>query len=58
VFRFYLSESGFSTLTIPKSKYRSSLTDKHLNDGMRVAITKYTPNYNELAKEMQCQVLH
>jgi len=54
----YLSEWGFSTLKIPKSKYISSLTDKHINDCVRVAITKYTPNYNKLAEEMQCQVSH
>jgi hypothetical protein len=33
------------------------ITDKLLNDCMRVALTKYTPNY-KLAEEMQCQVLH
>jgi hypothetical protein len=49
----YLNESGFPTMKILKSKYRSSLTDKHLNDCMRVALTKYTPNYNKLAEEMQ-----
>jgi hypothetical protein len=54
----YLSKSGFSTMKIPKSKYRSSLSDKHLNDCMRVTVTKYTPNYNKLAEEMQCQVSH
>jgi hypothetical protein len=57
MFRFYSSESGFSTVKMLKSKYRSSLTDKHLNDCMRVSITKYTPNYNKLAEEMQHQVL-
>jgi hypothetical protein len=41
-----------------KVKDRSSLTDKHLNDCMRVAIAKYIPNYNKLAEEMQCQVSH
>jgi hypothetical protein len=54
----YLSESGFSIMKILKSKYRSSITEKHLNDCMRVAITKYTPNYNKLADETQCQVSH
>jgi hypothetical protein len=39
-------------MKILKSKYRSSLTDKHLNDYMRVAITKYTANYNKLAVEI------
>jgi hypothetical protein len=54
----YLSGSRFSTANILKSKYRSSLTNKHLNDSMRVAFTKYTPNCNKLAEEMQCQVSH
>jgi hypothetical protein len=45
-------------MKILKSKYRSSLTDKHLNDCMKVAITKYTPNCNKLGEEMQCQVSH
>jgi hypothetical protein len=45
-------------MKILKSKYRSSVADKHLNDCMRVALTKYTPNYNKLAEEMQCQVSH
>jgi hypothetical protein len=58
VFRFYLSESGFLTMKILKSKYRSSLSDKHLNDYVRVALTKYTTNYNKLAEEMQCQISH
>jgi hypothetical protein len=53
-----LSESGFSAIKILKSQYRSSLTDKHLNDCMRVTITKCTPNHKKLAEELQCQVSH
>jgi hypothetical protein len=45
-------------MKILKSKYKSSLTDKHLNECMRVAVTKYTPNCNKLTEEMQCQVSH
>jgi hypothetical protein len=58
MFQFYSSESGFLTMKILKSGYIISLTDKHLNDCMTVAITKHTPNYNKLVEEMQCQVLH
>jgi hypothetical protein len=36
----YLSESGFSTMKVLKSKYRSSLNDKHINECMNVAVTK------------------
>jgi hypothetical protein len=41
--------SRVSTMKTLKSKYKSSLTYKHLNDCMRVASTKYTTNYNKLA---------
>jgi hypothetical protein len=52
----YLSESGFSTMKILKSNY-IMLTDKHLNDCMRVALTKYTLSYNKLAEELKrCSV--
>lgn len=43
MFLFYLSESGFSTVKILSQYYRSSLTDKHLNDYMRVLVTIYSP---------------
>jgi len=35
-----------------KVKDRSSLTDKHLNDSMRIARAKYIPNYDKLAEEI------
>jgi hypothetical protein len=45
----YLSESRVSTVKILKSKYKSPLTDEHLNCCIRLAIAKYTPNYNKLS---------
>ena len=54
----YLCESGFSTMRILKSKYRSRLTDSHLNDCMRMAITNYTPEISKLAEAMQNQPSH
>jgi len=54
----YLRKMEFSTIKTVKSKYRRSLTDKHINDCMRVTIAKYTPNYYKLVEEMQCQVSH
>ncbi|MBN3296755.1 GTD2A protein, partial [Amia calva] len=54
----YLCESAFSSMKIVKSKYRSTMTDAHLNDCMRLALTKYTPNFNKLADDRQCQASH
>jgi hypothetical protein len=51
----YLSESEFSTMeTLMLECSILSLTDKRVNDSKRVAITKYTPNYNKLAEGIQC----
>jgi len=44
-------------MKILKSKYSSSLTDEHLNDCIRVGITKYTTHYKTV-EEMQCEVSH
>ena len=54
----YLCESAFSTLKILKSKYRSRLTDSHLNDCIRMAVSSYVPEYSKLAEDMKCQTSH
>ncbi|MBN3305972.1 SCND3 protein, partial [Amia calva] len=54
----YLCESAFSSMNIVKSKYRSTMTDAHLNDCMRLVLTKYTTNFNKLADDRQCQASH
>ncbi|XP_076058573.1 general transcription factor II-I repeat domain-containing protein 2B-like [Oratosquilla oratoria] len=54
----YMCESGFSTIKILKSKYRSRLTDSHLNDCMRMAVTNYTPEISKLAEGLQSQHSH
>lgn len=54
----YLCESGFSTMNLIKSKLRSNLTNEHVIDCMRLAITSYAPDYKKLAEEMQCQISH
>lgn len=54
----YLCESGFSTMNLLKSKFRSRITNEHLNDCMNLAITSYVPEYKKLAEDMQCQVSH
>ncbi|CAL9688304.1 unnamed protein product [Knipowitschia caucasica] len=54
----YLCESAFSDMNAIKSKYRTRLTDQHLNDSIRVNLSSYTPQYSSLVEAMQCQPSH
>ncbi|CAL9684507.1 unnamed protein product [Knipowitschia caucasica] len=54
----YLCESAFSDMNAIKSKYRTRLTDQHLNDAIRVNLSSYTPQYSSLVEAMQCQPSH
>lgn len=54
----YLCESGFSDMNGIKSKFRTRLLDEHLDDSIRVNLSKYTPAYKSLVGSMQCQVSH
>jgi hypothetical protein len=47
---FLLKRIGVFSSHNTKPKFRSSLTDKHLSDCMRVPVTKYTPEHNNLAE--------
>jgi hypothetical protein len=48
----YSCESLYSTLKFIKSKYRSVLTDEHLNELMRTALTCHQPNFKQLTAKM------
>ncbi|PNF33551.1 hypothetical protein B7P43_G17321 [Cryptotermes secundus] len=50
-----LCEVAFSSTSIIKNKYRSCLTDSHLNDALRAACSSYTSDFRQLAANMQCQ---
>ena len=54
----YLCEMAFSQMKIIKSKYRSRLTDKHLTDCLRLAVSSYEPNYKALTDSIQSQPSH
>jgi len=54
----YRCESAFSDMNFIKSKFRTRLTDEHLNDSIRVNLSGYTPQYSALVDAMQCQVSH
>lgn len=54
----YSCESLFSHMKHLKSKYRSRLTDAHLEHCLRAGTSTHIPDYKKLADEMQCQVSH
>lgn len=54
----YLCESLFSNMNLIKSRYRSRLTDEHLYNCLLTGLSSYSPNYEALANEMQCQRSH
>lgn len=49
----YNVESLYSTMKYVKSQYRSVLTNEHLNELLRCAITNYEPNYKKLVSAFQ-----
>ena len=51
----YMCESSFSHMGAIKSKLRTSLSDKHLNDCLRLSTTGYNPDLKGLVKKMQTQ---
>lgn len=48
----YLCESTFSTMCFIKNKHRANLSDKHLSECMRLAVSKRKPNFAALAKKL------
>ncbi|QQP54701.1 Uncharacterized protein FKW44_007616, partial [Caligus rogercresseyi] len=54
----YLCESAFSDMNYIKNRHRTRLTDTHLQDSLRIAVSSYSPDYNALVASMQCQASH
>lgn len=54
----YVCESSFSKMNFLKSKYRSRLTDAHLEDALRIACSPREPNYRKLAQDRRCNFSH
>lgn len=55
----YTCESAFSTMNVIKDKHRSVLTDEHLQNSMRIALTSYQPKYKDIMKhKSQFHVSH
>jgi len=51
----YVYEAGFSALNNIKSKKRNALTDQHLEDSLRAAVTQYEPEIKHVAAALQSQ---
>ncbi|XP_072768354.1 general transcription factor II-I repeat domain-containing protein 2A-like [Nerophis lumbriciformis] len=54
----YSCESAFSTMNIVKNKYRSRLTNEHLDQCLRLAITPFVPKFKVLASTPRAQFSH
>lgn len=54
----YLCEMAFSQMKIIKSKFRTRMTDAHLNNALRLAISNYEPDFKMLANNVQSQQSH
>ncbi|XP_040278185.1 zinc finger BED domain-containing protein 5-like [Bufo bufo] len=54
----YTCESAFSTMNLVKNRYRTQITDEHLHQCVRMAVTPFVPNFKGLVKEKKCQFSH
>ncbi|RXM32820.1 General transcription factor II-I repeat domain-containing protein 2 [Acipenser ruthenus] len=54
----YACESAFSSMGTIKTKHRTCLSDRHLNDCLRAAKTRYQPHVKKMVKAMQTQSSH
>ena len=54
----YSCETAFSTMNIIKNKYRSRLTNEHLQMCMRMALTPFQPRFKLLAGQAKAHFSH
>lgn len=54
----YLCERTFSTMKLAKSKSRSRLTDEHLKSILRVSVSNFEPQFENIMKGKQLHVSH
>jgi hypothetical protein len=41
-----------------KSKQCSNITDEHLQESLKLALTHYSPDFHQMVDEMQAQMSH
>ena len=49
----YLCESAFSNMNFITNKHRTHMTDAHLQDSLRIAVSNYPPDCNALVSGEQ-----
>uniref|UniRef100_A0A674JUH9 SPIN-DOC-like zinc-finger domain-containing protein n=1 Tax=Terrapene triunguis TaxID=2587831 RepID=A0A674JUH9_9SAUR len=54
----YICEQTFSIMNMNKNKQRSSLTDDHFEDIMKISTSNMTPEYDKLVAEKRCNISH
>lgn len=54
----FVCESSFSKMIFLKNKYRSRLTDAHLEDTLRISCSPREPDFKKLAQEHKCNFSH
>ncbi|XP_056110235.1 SCAN domain-containing protein 3-like [Rhinichthys klamathensis goyatoka] len=54
----YRCESAFSAMNAVKNSYRSSLTNEHLGQCLRLATTPFVPRFRQLMGDRQCHFSH
>ncbi|KAL2081690.1 hypothetical protein ACEWY4_023543 [Coilia grayii] len=54
----YSCESAFSTMTMVKKQYRSKLTNEHLHQCLRLALTPFVPKFKKLVAQKKCHFSH
>jgi hypothetical protein len=54
----YICEASFSKINFLKNKYRTKLTDSHLEDTLRISCSPRVPDFKKLAKEKKCNFSH
>ena len=54
----YICEQSFSQMNIIKTKNRSTITNAHLQDVLRIATTTYEPDFRAIANSKKCNFSH
>lgn len=54
----FICEQTFSRMKLSKSVHRASLTDSHLHDILRISVSAFEANVDELSSGKQAQVSH
>nr|XP_039256406.1 general transcription factor II-I repeat domain-containing protein 2-like [Styela clava] len=54
----YICEQTFSVMNFNKNKQRSSITDGHLEDILKISCSSIVPDYAELVANKRCNISH